>query len=68
MIHTNLWPDIIIGVLIGEGFLISLRSLLHYISNRNRNKIIAARVEAMRPGSLDNYRAAVKEHVRAPLG
>jgi len=68
MTHPNLWPDIIIGVLIGEGLLISLRSLLHYISNRNRNKIIAARVGAMRPGSLDNYRAAVKEHVRAPLG
>jgi hypothetical protein len=68
MTHPNLWPDIIIGVLIGEGFLISIRALLHYISRRNRNQQIAARVEAMRPAALDNYRAAVKEHVRAPLG
>ena len=68
MTHPNLWPDIIIGVLIGEGFLISIRAVLHYISRRNRNEQIAARVEAMRPAALDNYRAAVKEHVRAPLG
>jgi hypothetical protein len=68
MIHTNLWPDIILGVLIAEGFLYSVRSMLHYISNRNRQMIVAARVEQMRPGVLDNYRAAQERGVRAPLG
>jgi hypothetical protein len=68
MIHPNQWPDLIIGFLLAEGFLIGLRSVLHAISNKNRNKQIAQRVQEMRPGTLDNYRAAQNRDVRAPLG
>jgi hypothetical protein len=68
MIHPMQWPDIIIGFLIAEGFLIGLRSVLHAISNKNHNKQIAQRVQEMRPAALDQYRAAQNRDVRAPLG
>ena len=68
MIHPMQWPDIILGVLIAEGFLYSVRSILHYISNRSRNLQITQRVEEMRPGALDSYRYATKDTGNAPLG
>jgi hypothetical protein len=68
MMHPNQWPDLIIGFLIADGILYSLRSVLHFISRRNRNIQIAARVEHMRPAALDNYRATQERGARAPLG
>jgi len=66
--HPILWPDIIIGVLVAEGILYTLRSALHFISRRKQGQQIAQRVADMRPAALDNYRVLSKESVRAPLG
>ena len=68
MMHPMSWPDIILGVLIAEGFLYSVRSVSHYVSNRKHNILITQRVEQMRPGALDNYRYTVKGEGHAPLG
>jgi hypothetical protein len=68
MIHPIQWLDIIIGVLIAEGFLIGLRSVLHAISNKNRNLQIAQRVSEMRPAALDQYRISQQKDTHAPLG
>jgi len=68
MMHPILWPDIIIGVLLAEGIFHSIRAILHHISDRRHHQQIAQRVSDMRPAALDNYRAAVRENVRAPLG
>ena len=67
-LHPILWPDIILGVLIAEAILHTTRTVLHNISRKSRNHMIAQRVQEMRPAALDGYRAAVKENVHAPLG
>ncbi len=68
MLHPILWPDLIIALLIAEGIFHSTRAILHHISDRRNNQLIAQRVADMRPAVLDNYRVLSKESVRAPLG
>ena len=67
-LHPAQWLDIVVAVLLADGLLYTLRSGLHFIARRNRNKVVVRRVTEMRPAALDGYRAAVKEGVRAPLG
>jgi hypothetical protein len=66
--HPMAWPDITIGVLLAEGFLYSLRTTLHYISRKNRNKAIAQRINDMRPAALDSYRFRQEHDRHAPQG
>jgi len=67
-LHPLQWPDLIVGFLLAEGILYSLRSVLHFISRRNRNLHIAQRVEQMRPAALDNYRLRQERDTHSPLG
>jgi hypothetical protein len=68
MIHPIQWPDIIVGVLIAEGFIYMLRATLHYLANKKRNHLVAQRVGEMRPGTLDNYRSSQSWSNNAPRG
>lgn len=68
MIHPMTWPDIIIGLLIAEGILYSLRQSLHFIVRRKQNQQVMERVERMRPAALDNYRAMQQGRSHEPLG
>jgi len=65
--HPIQWPDIIIGVLIAEGLLHTIRSLVHFISRKQHNTQVMERIE-QRSAALDQYRVMSKESVRAPLG
>lgn len=68
ILHPMHWPDVIVAVMLAEGFLWLFRSTVHYVSRRRKQIQIAERVQQMRPGALDNYRAAQERGVRAPLG
>jgi len=67
-VHPILWPDIILGVLIAEAILHTTRTVLHHISTKSRNNMIAQRVNDMRPAALDTYRARQERDLHAPLG
>ena len=67
-VHPILWPDIILGVLIAEAILHTMRTVLHHISSKSRNHMIAQRVNEMRPAALDGYRIRQERDVHVPLG
>jgi hypothetical protein len=66
--HPMAWPDIIIGVLIAEGLLYSLRTILQYLARRGRNQMVAQRLNDMRPAALDSYRFRQEHDRHAPQG
>jgi hypothetical protein len=67
-LHPLQWPDLIIAVLLAEGLLWTLRSSIYFVVRKKQNQQVMERVERMRPGALDNYRAAQEKDVHAPLG
>jgi hypothetical protein len=68
MIHWDTVLATVCGVILADGFLYGVRAILHYISRRNNNMIIANRVQQMRPAALDQYRAGQDRGSHAPLG
>jgi hypothetical protein len=66
--HPISLVDIILGVLIADGLLYALRAGLHLVSRRRNNKVVAQRVESMRPAALDSYRVRQERDPHAPLG
>ena len=67
--HPILWPDIIIGVLIAEGILWTLRSALYFISDkRNNQKIVERARHDMKLAALDSYRSMQQGRTHEPIG
>jgi len=65
MMHPIQWPDIIIGVLLAEGFLYTLRSTIHFISRKQHNTHV---MYAQRQAALDSYRSMQQGRTHEPLG
>ena len=67
--HPILWPDIIVGVVIAEGILWTLRSALYFISDKRKNQKIVERAQReIKLAALDSYRAMQQGRSHEPLG
>ena len=67
--HPILWPDIIIGVLIAEGIVWTLRSALYFLSDKRKNQKIVERARHdMKLAALYSYRAMQQGRTHEPLG